>query len=79
MVTSVVTASTVNGSVTIEVPSNFAGELEMETVNGSLQSDFPVTMQGLFNPKHLRAKIGDGGPTIRLKTVNGSVELKKLS
>lgn len=71
--------STVNGSVTLEVPSNFAGELEMETVNGSLQSDFPVTMQGLFNPKHLRAKIGDGGPTIRLKTVNGSVELKKLS
>lgn len=71
--------STVNGSVTIEVPSNFSGELEMETVNGSLQSDFPVTMQGRFNPKHLRAKIGEGGPTIRLKTVNGSVELKKLS
>ncbi len=71
--------STVNGSVTIEVPSNFGGELEMNTVNGSLQSDFPVTMQGRFNPRHLRAKIGDGGPTIRLKTVNGSVELKKLS
>jgi hypothetical protein len=71
--------STVNGSVTLEVPSSFSGELEMETVNGSLQSDFPVTMQGRFNPRHLRAKIGDGGPTIRLKTVNGSVELKKLS
>jgi hypothetical protein len=71
--------SSVNGSVTIEVPSIFAGELEMETVNGSLQSDFPVTMQGRFNPRHLRAKIGEGGPTIRLKTVNGSVELKKLS
>lgn len=71
--------STVNGSVTIEVPSNFSGELEMETVNGSLQSDFPVTMQGRFNPRHLRAKIGEGGPTIHLKTVNGSVELRKLS
>ena len=71
--------STVNGSVTLEVPSSFSGELEMETVNGSLQSDFPVTMQGRFNPRHLRAKIGDGGPTIRLRTVNGSVQLKKLS
>lgn len=71
--------STVNGSVTLEVPSNFSGELEMETVNGSLQSDFPVTMQGRFNPRHLRARIGEGGPTIRLKTVNGSVELRKLS
>ena len=71
--------STVNGSVTLEVPSNFEGELEMETVNGSLQSDFPVTMQGRFNPRHLRAKIGEGGPVIRLKTVNGSVELRKPS
>ena len=71
--------STVNGSVTLEVPPSFSGELEMETVNGSLQSDFPVTMQGRFNPRHLRAKIGEGGPTIRLKTVNGSVELRKLS
>jgi hypothetical protein len=51
----------------------------METVNGSLQSDFPITMQGRFNPRHLRAKIGEGGPTVRLRTVNGSVELKKLS
>jgi len=71
--------STVNGSVTLEVPASFDGDLEMDTVNGSLQSDFPVTMQGRFNPRHLRAKIGDGGPTIRLRTVNGSVELKKLS
>jgi len=71
--------STVNGSVTLEVPSDFAGELEMETVNGSLESDFPVTMQGRFNPRHLRAKIGEGGPTIHLRTVNGSVNLRKLS
>lgn len=71
--------STVNGSITLEVPSSFSGELEMETVNGSLESDFPVTMQGRFNPRHLRAKIGDGGPTIHLETVNGSVNLRKLS
>lgn len=71
--------STVNGSVTLEVPSNFAGELEMQTVNGSLRSDFPVTIQGRLNPRHLRARIGDGGPTIHLRTVNGSVELKKPS
>ena len=71
--------STVNGSVTIEVPANFNGELEMETVNGSLQSDFPITMTGRFNPRHLRATIGEGGPRIRLHTVNGSIELRKLS
>lgn len=71
--------STVNGSVTVEVPSSFNGELEMETVNGSLQSDFPITLTGRFNPRHVRATIGNGGPRIHLETVNGDIEIKKLS
>jgi hypothetical protein len=71
--------TTVNGSITLEVPASFSGELEMETVNGSLQSDFPLTLTGRVNPRHLRATIGNGGGRIRLKTVNGSVELRKLS
>jgi hypothetical protein len=71
--------STVNGSVTIEVPASFNGELEMETVNGSLQSDFPITLTGRFNPRHVRATIGSGGPRVHLETVNGSIQLKKLS
>ncbi len=71
--------STVNGSVSVEVPANFSGEIEMETVNGSLTSDFPLTISGRVNPKHLRATIGSGGRRIELKTVNGSIELKKGS
>lgn len=71
--------STVNGSVTIEVPESFNGELEMETVNGSLQSDFPLTVKGRINPRHIRATIGNGGPLVRLSTVNGSIKLRKLS
>ena len=71
--------STVNGSVSVEVPANFSGEIEMETVNGSLTSDFPLTISGRVNPKHLRATIGSGGRRIELKTVNGSIELRKGS
>ena len=69
--------TTVNGSVSVEVPSNFAGELSMETVNGSLTTDFPLTISGKVNPKHIRATVGKGGRRVELKTVNGSIELRK--
>jgi Putative adhesin len=68
---------TVNGSVTVEVPDQLNAEVEMETVNGELRSDFPLTMRGRFDPRHIRATIGKGGRRLELKTVNGSVELRK--
>jgi hypothetical protein len=71
--------STVNGSVTVEVPTDFGGEVDMETVNGSLRTDFPMTVSGRLDPKHIRATIGTGRRRVRLHTVNGSVELRKLS
>jgi hypothetical protein len=71
--------STVNGSVTVELPSNFNGEIDMSTVNGTLRTDFPITVSGKLNPKRIRATIGNGGRLLRLKTVNGSLELRKQS
>lgn len=68
--------STVNGSVTLEVPSDFDAELEMSTVNGSLRTDFPITLTGRVDPKRLRATIGRGGRLLQLKTVNGGIELR---
>ena len=68
---------TVNGSITLHLPSEFEGELEMETVNGTLHTDFPITVQGRFNPRHIRSRVGSGGPLVTLETVNGSIELRK--
>lgn len=70
--------STVNGSVTAELPASLDADVEMETVNGSLSSDFPLSVSGRITPKHLRATIGQGGRRLHLETVNGSVELRKL-
>lgn len=69
--------STVNGSITIEVPGDLDAELDMRTVNGRLHADFPITVVGRINPRHLRATIGKGGRRLALSTVNGSVYLKK--
>jgi len=47
-------------------------------VNGSISSDFPLTVSGKLSPRHIRATIGSGGRELRLHTVNGSIELRKL-
>ena len=69
--------TTVNGSVTIELPAPLNAEVDLSTVNGSLRSDFPLTLNGRVSPRHIRATIGDGGRRIRVRTVNGSVEIRK--
>ena len=68
----------VNGSVTVEVPEDFDADLEMSTVNGSLRSDFPLTVSGRFNSRHLRAQLGRGGRRVKMHSVNGSIELRKI-
>lgn len=70
--------TTVNGRVELDVASDFGADVEMTTVNGSINTDFPMTLTGRMNPRHLRAHVGaQGGPRIRLTTVNGSIELRK--
>jgi hypothetical protein len=69
--------STVNGSVIVELPAQVDADVEMATVNGGLRSDFPMTVTGRIDPRHMRATLGRGGRRIKLSTVNGSVELRK--
>lgn len=69
--------STVNGSITVEIPGALDAELELSTVNGSLSSDYPMTIEGRVNPRHLRATVGKGGRRLKFNTVNGNVRLVK--
>lgn len=69
---------TVNGSITLALPAGVNANLEMRTVNGSVTSeDFPITVQGRFDRKHISGTIGKGGPELRVTTVNGSITLRK--
>jgi hypothetical protein len=70
--------TTVNGNVTVEFSGDSGADLEMETVNGSLNTNFEMTLVGRLDPKHLRSHVGrPGGPRIRLQTVNGNVEIRR--
>lgn len=70
--------STVNGSVTLELPASTNADVHLSTVNGRISTDFPMTLDGNINPRRIRATIGNGGPRLRVSTVNGSVRLRKL-
>lgn len=68
---------TVNGSVTIVVPTRFDADLSFDTVHGSIESDFPITVSGRFGPRHARGRIGNGGRDVTASAVNGSIELRR--
>jgi hypothetical protein len=70
--------TTVNGNVIVEFTGDFGGDVDLSTVNGSLNTNFEMTLSGRLDPKHLRAHIGKaGGPRMKLETTNGNVELRK--
>jgi hypothetical protein len=71
-------ASTDNGGVTISMPEYYSARLETETVNGHIQSDFPVTLQGNISKSRLAFNVGSGGPLIHVTTTNGGVKLKRI-
>ena len=70
--------SSVNGSVTIELPASFGAQLDLSTVNGRVSTDFPMTISGSINPKHLRGTVGNGNTRFHVSTVNGSITLRKI-
>ena len=70
--------STTNGGVIMSVPENYSANLQTGTVNGSVNTDFPVTMQGRIN-KQIALNLGSGGATVKAMTTNGGVHLKKAT
>ncbi|HEX6976324.1 MAG TPA: hypothetical protein VF147_18080, partial [Vicinamibacterales bacterium] len=53
-----------NGGVKLAIPANYSAHLETGTVNGHVQIDYPVTVQGSIG-KSFSTDLGSGGPTVR--------------
>jgi hypothetical protein len=68
---------TVNGSVTVDLPTDASTNLKVSTVNGSINTAFPINVSGTVNPRRLNGTIGSGGRELAIETVNGSVTLRK--
>jgi DUF4097 and DUF4098 domain-containing protein YvlB len=70
--------STTNGGVIMSVPENYSAHIETGTVNGGVNTEFPVTVKGEMS-KQIALNLGSGGATVRAMTTNGGVHLKKLT
>jgi hypothetical protein len=71
-------ATTTNGGVHLSVPRDYNAHLETGTVNGGMDIDFPVTVQGKIG-RRITTDLGRGGPTIRVITTNGGVDIRKTN
>jgi hypothetical protein len=69
--------TTVNGTVRVELPAGASTEVRASTVNGHIDSDFPLTVRGKHGPRHAEGTIGGGGRSLEMSTVNGAIELRQ--
>jgi hypothetical protein len=69
------TFKTVNGGITLTLPSALNADLRAEVLNGSITSDFPITVTGEVSRRRLSGQIGAGGHELNLSTVNGTIKL----
>lgn len=70
-------AVTAHGKVVLVLPPDADADLEVRTEQGSIVTDFPVTVQGEMGKTRLKGRLGDGGASVVLRTVHGGVEIRE--
>ncbi|MGA8214802.1 MAG: DUF4097 family beta strand repeat-containing protein [Candidatus Sulfotelmatobacter sp.] len=70
----------VNGPVELTIPSDSKAEIEASTVSGAIDNDFGLRVNHhRFVGHDLRGELGNGGPRIKLESVNGHIEIRHAS
>jgi DUF4097 and DUF4098 domain-containing protein YvlB len=71
-----ISLNSVNGGVSLTLPSDSNAELKADTVHGGINNDFGLPVRkGKYVGRNLAGKLGQGGPRIRLSNVNGSISI----
>jgi DUF4097 and DUF4098 domain-containing protein YvlB len=69
-----ISLSSVNGSVTMTIPSDANASVRAGTVHGGISNDFGLKVKhGEYVGHSLDGQIGNGGPRIKLGNVNGGI------
>ena len=77
--------STGDGSVTVTLPPEFNAEIDAETGDGSVRSSYPglgASEEGEDSERRqrrrdLRARLGDGGPILKIRTSDGTIRFER--
>ena len=67
-----------DGSVTLQLPENFAADIDLHTSDGHITLDVPVTVEGRLGEKSVHGKINGGGNLLTVHTGDGSIRIEKL-
>ena len=68
----------VNGTVTLMIPSNSNASVRAGTVYGGISSDFALKVKhGEYVGHSMDGQIGTGGPKIKLNNVNGGIRVTR--
>jgi DUF4097 and DUF4098 domain-containing protein YvlB len=67
----------VNGRISLTMPSDNQAEVQASTVNGSIRNDYGLSVdKSRFGPgSKMKGRLGDGSALVKLDTVNGNIEL----
>ena len=66
-----------DGSVTLQLPDNFAADVDLHTSDGHINLDMPVTVEGRLGEKNIHGKLNGGGNLLTVHTGDGSIHIEK--
>jgi DUF4097 and DUF4098 domain-containing protein YvlB len=64
-----------DGSVEVAIPDGLKADLDVATRDGRINLDAPVSVRGEIGRKRVRGELNGGGPTLRIRTSDGSVRV----
>jgi DUF4097 and DUF4098 domain-containing protein YvlB len=73
-----ISLGSVNGDVTVVIPSNANASVRAGTVHGLITNDWGIQVKhGEYVGHSLDAQIGNGGPRVKLSNVNGAISIAR--
>ena len=67
-----------DGAVTLQVPDGFNADLEAHTGDGGIRLDgVSVMSSGTITRNSVRGQLGSGGRSVRVRTGDGSITLRR--
>jgi DUF4097 and DUF4098 domain-containing protein YvlB len=66
---------TMNGSILMALPPQAGAEIDAQSLNGVIRTEEPVLLNGAFGHGSFRGKMGPGGSPLRIRTVNGAIQI----
>jgi DUF4097 and DUF4098 domain-containing protein YvlB len=68
-----------DGNVDLRLPEDFATDLDVDTADGNVHLEFPLTMLGGGRQSSVRAPINGGGQHLKIHSDKGNIMVRKVA